>query len=426
VSSQTDNHPAALAPRDRDVQASASGGLWRDHPALMVALTYGFISLTYIALSDQIVSWLVRDSDRLTLMQTYKGWAFISATTVLIYLLVRHSVNQMRAAQRERLAIDERYRRMIETTNEGVVVAGDDARCQYVNQTFADMIGSTPAEILRKRCGECVCEEHQPMVERMLTDPERDGPRRFDCQLKHSNGSLVWTMVSASPIVDPLTGRASTLFMLTDITARKQAELAIEKNLEVQRGLLNELDHRVRNNLSSLSAIIDLSRGSTASVDEFAQAIGGRVQAMAKAHALGGPAGSAGMDLGRIFQEMVPPLLRARVSIEGPPVHADRPAMVPLAMLMHEMLERSERTGALAEPGGRVRVTWVADDDPAAEVDVCWRESPAPERASAPSLRRHGDIVEGLVRSDLRGSITPTNDGFHLRLTVRRQAVHGE
>ncbi len=390
--------------------------MWREHPALCAALLYAVIGLIWITLSDQFVAWLAaHDESRVTLIQTYKGWFWILLTTTIIFVLVDISVRAAREADTERHASDARYRPMIETTNEGVVVAGDDGRCQYVNRTFARMVGAEPEEVIRKRCGECVCEEHRPMVERLLSNPQADRPQRFDCELKHKDGSSVWTIVSASPIVDPTTGRPATLFMVTDITARKLAERALERNLEMQRGLLNELDHRVRNNLSSLSSLIDLSRGSSGSVDEFARTIGGRVQAMAKAHALVGQSASGGMDLRRVLEEMVPPRLRARIMFEGPAVRVDGHQIIPLAMLMHEMLSRS---AALNSGDGRVKVRWEGADAGPSEVTVemRWIETPPPATLGEPQA----DIVAGLVRSDLRGEIEATADGYRLRLTLQQ------
>ena len=64
-----------------------------------------------------------------------------------------------------------------------------------------------------------------------------------------------------------------------DITERKQAE-------ERQRLLMAELDHRVKNTLSNVSAVAHLSSHRAASVGSFVQALDGRIQAMSQAHAL--------------------------------------------------------------------------------------------------------------------------------------------
>lgn len=389
-------------------------GLWRDHPALMVALTYGVIGLVWITLSDHFVAWLVRDPDLLTQIQTYKGWFWILLTTVLIFVLVLHSVNEFRAAQRERHASDERYRTMIETTNEGVWLAGPDGKCQYVNPTMARMLGYQPEELIGRDCHDvCATEEQCQIIERILSGPSRDEPKHFDCEFRRKDGGSVWAVVSASPIGDAATGAITgTLFMATDITARKLAEGALEKNVEVQRGLLNELDHRVRNNLSSLNSLIDLSRRASGSVDEFATIIGGRVQAMAKAHALASRAGAGGMSLGRVLSEMAPAAARMRMTIDGPVVSVAPGQVVSLAMLFHELASRSIRSGALAENRGHAAAQWDVDasGNSSATLHLRWEESPMP-----PGPSDHADaLIRGLVEYDLHGTLETRLDGATL------------
>lgn len=401
------SHPPGQAPSSRR-------GLWRNHPALMVALTYAVIGLVYIALSDQVVSFLFQhNEERVTAIQTWKGWAWIVLTTFLIFFLVKHSINEVWAAQREVSAVDARYRTMIETTNEGVVLADAEKRCQYVNRTMAEMLGATPEELIGKRCGECAHESHQPVIDQAMAATMRDEPQRFDCLFRRKDGSSLWTIVSASPIVDQHSGlRTATLFMVTDITARKAAEQALERTLDTQRRLLNELDHRVRNNLSSLSSLIDLSRSSTGSVDEFAAMISGRVQAMAKAHALVARSGIDGQDFGRVIAEMIPPGARARVSIDGAPFSVASGHIVSLTMLFHELASRSLRTGVLAQDDGRVQITWRSErkrDEPAS-VFVRWSETPY--RESAVPRDEHADsLIAGLVERDLHGRIASRREG---------------
>lgn len=388
------------------------GGLWRNHPALMVALTYGVIGIIYIALSDQVVSFVVQhDESRVTAIQTWKGWAWIVLTTFLILFLVNHSIREVRAAQRESSAMDARYRTMIETTNEGVVLADSNGVCQYVNQTMAAMLGATPEEIIGERCGKCATVSHRPLVEHAMSAGLSDGPERFDCEFLHHDGSSVWTIVSAAPVIDPATRRRSgTLFMVTDITARKLAERALERNLETQRGLLNELDHRVRNNLSSLSSLIDLTRSATGDVNEFASMMSGRVQAMAKAHALAGRGGNEGLDCGRIIAEMIPYAVRSRVSIEGPRMMVDASQIVSFAILLHEIASRSMRSGALSIASGRVVISWTAESsaENGTMVALRWWESPVVTDAVADE---HADaLISGLVHRDLRGRVATSRE----------------
>lgn len=385
----------------------------------MVAATYCILGMVYIAISDEAVRLLVHDPEALTEVQTWKGWSWIVLTTVLIYGLVDLSVRAARGAERDRHASDARYRTMIETTNEGVVVADADGNCEYVNQTMANMLGAQPSELSHKRCGSCATEAHRPLIERSLSGVASDGPTRFDCEFKHRDGSSVWTIVSASPIHDPSTGkRVQTLFMVTDITARKGAEGALERNLEMQRLLLNELDHRVRNNLSSLSSLIDLSRSATGSVDEFASIMSGRVQAMAKAHALAARVGPEGLDLARLVAEMIPQVARSRVMIEGPRVPIATAQVVSLAMLLHEIASRSVRSGALSVAAGQAVISWNGARAESASnlVNLVWDESPVTEE---PPGGDHADsLIRGLVQRDLRGNLRVRTENDHRVLSL--------
>ncbi len=400
--------------------------MWRTHPATMVAGTYCVLGLIYITVSDEVVRWFVSDAQLMTEIQTYKGWGWITLTTLLIYSLVRISVRAVQAADRERFASDTRYRTMIETTNEGVVVADAGGICIYVNQTLANIMGMRQEELVGKRCGECVSEPYRALVERPLAAGKASGPSRFDCEFVHRDGTSVWAIVSASPMIDEETGeRIGTLFMVTDITARKMAERALERNLETQRSLLNELDHRVRNNLSSLSSLIDLSRSATGDVEEFAAIMGGRVQAMAKAHALSARAGPDGVDLGRIIAEMIPDLARSRVSIDGPNTGVPASQIVSIAMLLHELASRSARSGATSHANGRAVISWIVDlgGGNGGTIVLRWWESPVLASQDAEDI--HADaLINGLAERDLRGSVSTSRDNDALVINVRFQILN--
>ena len=68
--------------------------------ALKIALIYAIAGVAWILLSDQVLLWLVRDPERLTQLQTYKGWAYVALTAGLLYALVCRSLRHLRAAER--------------------------------------------------------------------------------------------------------------------------------------------------------------------------------------------------------------------------------------------------------------------------------------------------------------------------------------
>ncbi len=61
--------------------------------ALRTSLIYWVISVLWIALSDRLLESMRIDVGTLSVLQTYKGWFFVSATASLLYLVLR---NQLR------------------------------------------------------------------------------------------------------------------------------------------------------------------------------------------------------------------------------------------------------------------------------------------------------------------------------------------
>lgn len=86
--------------------------------ALRIALIYLIIGLIYIYTSDRIVG-LLRDPDLITSLQTYKGIAFITVSSILIFYLVWKSHRENQRLMKELEAkIKERTRELEEAKTE--------------------------------------------------------------------------------------------------------------------------------------------------------------------------------------------------------------------------------------------------------------------------------------------------------------------
>src|SRR5205807_1801781 len=83
-----------------------------------------------------------------------------------------------------------------------------------------------------------------------------------------------------------------------DISERKQAE-------KLQRLLLDELNHRVKNTLATVQAIANQSSRHSRSPAEFVRSFSGRVQALARAHDLLTQAKLQGAEVAELVREQV-------------------------------------------------------------------------------------------------------------------------
>lgn len=57
--------------------------------ALLLAGLYGLAGMLWIFYSDKFIAALSRDPDRLTTYQTWKGWAYVLLSTMLVLALIR-------------------------------------------------------------------------------------------------------------------------------------------------------------------------------------------------------------------------------------------------------------------------------------------------------------------------------------------------
>ena len=174
-----------------------------------------------------------------------------------------------------------------------------------------------------------------------------------------------------------------------------------------QELLIAELNHRVRNILAVIRAVVLQSRGSATSINDFAHIIGGRIQALARAHDQITDSSFAAQSLESLIRTEAEAYVgekAGRVELSGPPVLINAEAFSTLALVMHEMVTNSAKYGALSDSTGVVTVDWEVDEALACTID--WRESGGPA-VQAPTRRGFGStIIERSIPHELGGEAT--------------------
>ena len=214
------------------------------------------------------------------------------------------------------------------------------------------------------------------------------------------DGTLRWVQVRGQP-VRAADGTAVRLAGVTlDATDRKRAE-------ERQALLSREVDHRAKNALAVVQAMLRLTRAD--SVPSYVAAIKGRVAALARAQTLLAADRWAGTDLRTLLHGELTPFLGeggSRVAFEGPPVALPALATQPLAMATHELATNALKYGALSRPEGRLCVSWrvEAQSSGPALLRLRWLESGGPPIMAPPTHQGFGGrVLDGTVRGQLGG-----------------------
>jgi light-regulated signal transduction histidine kinase (bacteriophytochrome)/CheY-like chemotaxis protein len=189
------------------------------------------------------------------------------------------------------------------------------------------------------------------------------------------------------------------ILQLADLAARERRSAQ-----ERQELMIAELNHRVRNILSLVRALVAQSKDTSQSTEEFASVLGGRIQALARAHDQITNLNWAPAALKQLIESEAGAYLGARagrIHIGGPDVALDPKALATLALVVHEMMTNSAKYGALADSTGQVEVAWSLDKNSSLIID--WKESGGPP-VQPPSRRGFGTtIIERSIPFDLKG-----------------------
>ncbi|MDA8218353.1 MAG: PAS domain S-box protein, partial [Dehalococcoidales bacterium] len=123
------------------------------------------------------------------------------------------------------LALSEaHYRRIVETTLEGVWQIDAEGRTTFVNERMAAMLGYSVEEMRQRSRLDFLDEEGRRVAEANFARRRRGIAEQYDLKFRRKDGADLWTIVAASPIFDVEGNYAGVLWMVSDITERKQAE----------------------------------------------------------------------------------------------------------------------------------------------------------------------------------------------------------
>jgi two-component system cell cycle sensor histidine kinase/response regulator CckA len=137
---------------------------------------------------------------------------------------------------------EARYRRVIETTNQGVWLMDAEARTTLVNSRMAEILGRAVGEIVGRPPAEFLDAGGLAVFAKHMDRHEQGQHARSEVEFRRSDGTSTWTLLESSPLRDDA-GRINGAFaMVMDITERRRAEEARLLAEEAQRA--SEAEYR--------------------------------------------------------------------------------------------------------------------------------------------------------------------------------------
>jgi PAS domain S-box-containing protein len=189
--------------------------------------------------------------------------------------------------------------------------------------------------------------------------------------------------------------------VLRDITERRQAE-------EHRSLLVAELDHRVKNTLATVSAVVSQTLEGRSSMADFAAALDARIRAMATTHQLLSANCWQGVSLAELVtRELAPYVMGKNAEIDGPMVLLRREAAQAMGMVLHELTTNAAKYGALSSKDGCVSVRWKwrANGQLRSHLVLDWREIGGPPVVATGKTSYGTRTIRDLIPYELSGTV---------------------
>jgi PAS domain S-box-containing protein len=242
-------------------------------------------------------------------------------------------------------------------------------------------------------------------------DPLSDGRYEVEYRVKQRDGS--WRWLSAWGLVEfegegPKRKPVAISGASRDLTERKQAE-------ELQRLLLNELNHRVKNTLAMVQAIGWRTLRDARDLPSAREALDRRIRSLAQAHDLLTLRSWTGADLRDVVARALEAFARTQLAVSGAALDISPKHALTLSLALHELATNAAKYGALSRPEGRVTVQWNVHEG---MLHLQWEESGGPP-VTPPTHKGFGSqLLEELIVRDLSGDTRLNYDAFGLRCRI--------
>ncbi len=225
-------------------------------------------------------------------------------------------------------------------------------------------------------------------------------PYEIEYRLKHRSGDYRWVLGRAQPV------RSSTGEIIrwygscTDIHKIKIAE-------EQRQLMLAEMNHRVKNTLAMVHAIVSQTLRQADSLQDAQASIQSRIGMMAQAHDRLIQSTWTETKIDEVVEAALVPHRsgQGHFKVEGPDLPIGSKQALALTMALHELATNAAKYGALSIAAGKIHIYWdIIDQGENAVFEFNWVESKGP-KVEQPSRRGFGSrMIEQALAGYFNGS----------------------
>lgn len=306
---------------------------------------------------------------------------------------------------------------IVETVRHPLLALGRDLRVRSANSAFHTTFGLGPDEVVGYLIYELVDGQwNVPSLRTLLEQlvPEHRRINDYEIELDVPRLGSRKMLMNARSMADSQGGGELVLLAIEDITQRIETD-------RHQELLVGELSHRVKNTLAVVQSLAAQTLRHSSSLETFAEAFQGRLQALARANDAILDGNWKGVTLRHTIQRSLRPFgLDDRIRLaEGPVIDLRPQACLAITMILHELTTNAVKYGALSVQSGSIDIAWRIDPDGREQtITIEWSERDGP--VVVPPIRQGQGtrFIEKSIAYELSGTAKVDFDPDGLRATL--------
>jgi PAS domain S-box-containing protein len=332
---------------------------------------------------------------------------------------ITRDITARKFAERKLKESERKFRDLLGALPTAVYVTDPVGHITYYNAAASELWGVKPELGTSEFCGSwklywpdgTPLPHHEcPMA---MALREKRPIRGVEAVAERPDGTRVPFLPFPTPLFDGSGVLTGGINLLVDISERKRAE-------ERQCALNAELDHRVKNVLATVAAIISQAP-KDGSLADFVTSLDGRIKSLSRTHELLSRRHWSNISLAEIAQRELEPYAGGNTDIGGPLVAMQPEAAQAVAMVLHELATNAAKHGVFSQRRGRVLLRWWWQRNGSHDrLAIEWKEVGGPP-VLATSRPSYGTaIIRELIPFELGGAanLTFSSEGITCRLEI--------
>jgi PAS domain S-box-containing protein len=152
---------------------------------------------------------------------------------------------------------EKKYRSLVESIEEGMTILDDNFNFTFVNNAACKILGYSKSELLKMNARNIIPDSQKEILDSQQEERKKGLSGSYENWNYRKDGSKILVRVFSSPVFKDNVF-AGSLSIFSDITKIRQAEQKIIASLREKEVMLQEIYHRVKNNMQIISSMLKL------------------------------------------------------------------------------------------------------------------------------------------------------------------------